>query len=322
LRAQEAIPLINSLGSEKKPFFLLVDFEMKKIQVYPLDDLPTGLLYDFSGSSNSKQLQKEGSKFAFNFSPHSFSTYYHQFQAVKEEIAYGNTFLINLTAKHNLQTDLSLQDIFHQAEAKYKVYMEDNFVVFSPETFVSIEDGYIVSRPMKGTIDAEVAEAEAVLQNDPKELAEHRTIVDLIRNDLSIHAKEVRVEKLCYLDLIRSNKKDLYQMSSKIRGRLPENFSNQLGDLLFSMLPAGSVSGAPKKKTTEIISRVEDSERGYYTGICGIYDGRDFDSCVMIRYIEKQADQLYYYSGGGITFQSAVEKEYQEMLVKIYLPTS
>jgi len=195
-------------------------------------------------------------------------------------------------------------------------------VVFSPESFVSIKSGKISSFPMKGTIDASLPKAKEILLNDKKETAEHYTIVDLIRNDLSMHAKQVAVDKFRYLDLIKSNHKDLYQMSSAITGQLPEDYQNNLGDILFSMLPAGSVSGAPKKKTTEIISAVESEPRGYYTGICGIYDGKDFDSFVMIRFIEKDEEQLYYRSGGGITFQSQVEQEYQEMINKIYIPIS
>jgi len=179
---------------------------------------------------------------------------------------------------------------------------------------------------MKGTIDARLPEAKEKLLADKKETAEHNTIVDLIRNDLSRYAKKVTVTKSRYLDLIKSRDKELYQLSSEIQGTLPEDYRNNLGDILFSMLPAGSISGAPKKKTVELIKRVEEFPRGYYTGIAGIFDGENFDSCVMIRFLEegrgKEKRQLYYRSGGGMTFQSEVEKEYQEMVDKIYLPTA
>ncbi len=87
------------------------------------------------------------------------------------------------------------------------------------------------------------------------------------------------------------------------------------------LLPAGSVTGAPKKKTLEIIEETENYDRGYYTGIFGIFDGKNLDSCVLIRFIENQiTDKLIYKSGGGITFLSDAEKEYDEMLKKVYVP--
>jgi para-aminobenzoate synthetase component 1 len=109
-------------------------------------------------------------------------------------------------------------------------------------------------------------------------------------------------------------------VSSQISGDLPENYINNIGDIIFKMLPAGSVSGAPKKKTLEIISNTENYQRGYYTGIFGYFDGKNIDSCVLIRYIENENGQLIYKSGGGITFMSEAGKEYDEMLKKVYVP--
>ena len=86
------------------------------------------------------------------------------------------------------------------------------------------------------------------------------------------------------------------------------------------MLPAGSICGAPKKKTVEIIKAAENYDRGYYTGVFGHFDGKNLDSCVLIRYIENQNGQLVYKSGGGITFMSEADKEYEEMLKKVYVP--
>jgi len=80
------------------------------------------------------------------------------------------------------------------------------------------------------------------------------------------------------------------------------------------------VTGAPKKKTVEIINEIENYNRGYYTGVFGFYDGNDLDCGVMIRFIEKENDQLYFKSGGGLTFQSDAKTEYQELIDKIYVP--
>ena len=173
---------------------------------------------------------------------------------------------------------------------------------------------------MKGTIDADVNHAEKLIISNSKELAEHNTIVDLIRNDLSMVAGNVRVEKFRYLERIHTNQKDLWQVSSKITGELIPNYPARIGDILFAMLPAGSISGAPKKKTVETILQAENYERGYYTGIFGVFDGKDLDSCVLIRFMENQNGQLVYKSGGGITFMSSCESEYREMINKVYVP--
>jgi para-aminobenzoate synthetase component 1 len=100
---------------------------------------------------------------------------------------------------------------------------------------------------------------------------------------------------------------------------LPENYQAQLGDIIYSLLPAGSISGTPKKKSLEIIDAAETYDRGYYTGIVGYFDGENFDSGVMIRFIENNHGKKVYKSGGGIHFLSDVRAEYQEMKDKVYV---
>ena len=173
---------------------------------------------------------------------------------------------------------------------------------------------------MKGTIDADLPDAEETILNDAKEKAEHYTIVDLLRNDLSMVAKNVRVQKFRYIDHLKTSRKNLLQVSSEITGQLPKNYHEHLGEILFRILPAGSVSGAPKKKTLEIIKSAEKEDRGYYTGVAGFYDGKSLKSFVMIRFISKQNEQLFYHSGGGVTVNSKAEKEFEELNDKIYVP--
>jgi len=153
-----------------------------------------------------------------------------------------------------------------------------------------------------------------------KEMAEHVMIVDLLRNDLSIVAKNVEVKKFRYIQKINAGEKELLQVSSHICGELSKNWRDHLGDILKALLPAGSISGAPKKSTLDIIDEVEKYERGFFSGIFGIFDGKSFDSGVMIRFVEKNADAYIYKSGGGITLDSDAYLEYQEMQDKIYLP--
>jgi len=88
------------------------------------------------------------------------------------------------------------------------------------------------------------------------------------------------------------------------------------------MLPAGSVTGAPKKETVRIIRESEKYNRGWYTGIFGVFDGRNLDSAVMIRFIENDSGTMCYKSGGGITFMSNAESEYKELIGKVYVPVS
>lgn len=223
------------------------------------------------------------------------------------------------------------------------------FVCFSPETFVRIKGGRIYSYPMKGTLDASLPDAEKQLMEDRKEAAEHATIVDLIRNDLSRVAENVRVDKYRYIDVLHTNKGDILQTSSEISGRLPEDYPHHLGEILDAQLPAGSITGAPKDKTMQIIQEAEGYDRGFYTGIMGIYDQGELNSAVMIRFIEEETSpvdfetdgeknfkakegkasegkepkasrKLYFKAGGGITSKSDCRKEYEEVIQKIYLP--
>lgn len=200
------------------------------------------------------------------------------------------------------------------------MYWENRFTCFSPECFVRIEDDFIFTYPMKGTIDATLPNAKEKLLSNTKEEREHHTIVDLMRNDLSQIAREVSVTKFRFLEKVSTNEGPLYQTSSEIRGKLPNDWRSSLGEMLFQLLPAGSVSGAPKDKTTSIIRAAEKDKRGFYTGIFGVYTGTTLDTGVMIRFIEKNNDSHYFRSGGGITALSNAKEEYDELIQKIYLP--
>ncbi len=173
---------------------------------------------------------------------------------------------------------------------------------------------------MKGTIDAGIQGAEQKLLDDKKELFEHNTIVDLIRNDLSMVSCNVTVTRFRYIDYIHTNRGGLLQMSSEITGDLPANYRERLGEILFALLPAGSVTGAPKKRTVEIILDSESYHRGFYTGVFGFFDGNFLSTAVSIRFIEQTPDGLIYKSGGGITTLSDAKSEYREMIKKIYVP--
>lgn len=318
---KEVIQRMNALGKSKAPFLFVIDFDCQNTFIQELDSVnPNEIQYVINEVTNTESKTANKRPLQFNTYPASKENYHNAFKKVNNHINHGNTFLLNLTMPSRIKTNYSLQEIFQHSKAKYKLWFKDQFVVFSPEIFIQTNKQKISSFPMKGTIDADLPNAEEQLLQSKKELAEHYTIVDLIRNDLSMVAKNVKVEKFRHIDHIKTHCKNLLQMSSKISGDLAEGWQNDLGDILFSMLPAGSISGAPKKKTLEIIREAEQYKRGYYTGIFGIFNGENLDSGVMIRYIEKTDNGLIYKSGGGITAMSNWEEEYNELLDKIYIP--
>ncbi len=312
---------MNRLGEHGEPFVFLIDFEENEGHVFPPDD-SSQLLWTTQKKSNFAEPEFVPPLTKWEMHPLPFSHYKKGFGQVSEHIHAGDTYLLNFTQPTAVDCNLGIDDIFYLATARYKVLLKNRFVCFSPETFVQINDGKIASFPMKGTMEVSIPNSKELILNDSKEVAEHHTIVDLIRNDLSQVAKNVTVEKFRYLERIKTNQRDLWQVSSKITGNLPADYPQRIGDILFTILPAGSISGAPKKKTVEIIKATENYERGFYTGIFGYFDGRNLDSCVLIRYIESQNGQLVYKSGGGITFMSDAEKEYEELLKKVYVPIS
>lgn len=323
LQKSEAIAKMDRLGKARKPFLFVIDFLAEKSLILQPEEIDSQeILYAIGNHSNTKasEFKDEASKLLFSKAPINKEQYQKAFASVKRNLDYGNTYLANLTQPTPIHLNRSTKSVFYQAKAPYKLWIKNKFVVFSPEIFVRVENRKIASFPMKGTIDARLPNAESQILNDPKERAEHNTIVDLIRNDLSMIARNVRVERFRYIDILKTNQKQLLQVSSKVVGNLESDFLDELGTQFFKLLPAGSISGAPKKKTVEIIREAENYERGFYTGVFGYFDGQKLDSGVMIRYIEEQNGNLVFKSGGGITTFSDAEKEYNEMIDKVYVP--
>jgi len=307
---------INSLGRKREPFLFISDFKASYVEVILLSELKN---YDIEFSIDENYQLKKHNHF-LKKEPLSFESYNEKFLKVIENIENGNTYLLNLTQPTKIQTQLTLNEIYTTANAHYKLRYRDKFVCFSPEKFIQIQNSTIHTYPMKGTIDASIVSAEEKILADEKEMAEHVMVVDLLRNDLSIVAKDVKVEDFRYITSVETGEKELLQVSSHISGNVGENWHEKLGDILRSLLPAGSISGTPKRSTVEIIEMIEEYERGYFSGVFGLYDGERFDSGVMIRFIEKTEEGFIYKSGGGITLDSRVEDEYNELLDKIYLP--
>lgn len=309
--------ILNKLGSSKEPFFFTISYDCSKFYVKPLSQLPKEISYEINDKVSSKISKKQ----KIEKYPISYEEYKKKFDFIQEQIKSGNSYLLNLTSKTQIDPEHTLEEIYEKANAKFKLKFFDEFVCFSPEKFIEIKKNKIYTYPMKGTIDSKIANAEAKVLGDIKEMAEHTMVVDLLRNDLGIVSNKIRVDKFRYIDKINAGDKKLLQVSSKISGHLDDNWNERIGDILTSILPAGSITGTPKKKTVEILENIEGYERDYYTGVFGVYDGESLDSGVMIRFIEKDKDGTFYYkSGGGITCDSNAALEYEELIDKIYLP--
>ncbi|WP_169763821.1 aminodeoxychorismate synthase component I [Campylobacter mucosalis] len=300
--------LLNSYKNQ--PFIALISYDKSDFIVsLPQEAHKYGLYFKFQTNKRQSSPKYELEKY-----PVDFEIYKDGFNKVRNYQFLGHSYLLNLCFSSNLKLNLSLKNIFDHANEKAVIYKENDFVCFTPEPFVMIENGFIHTFPMKGTIDANIPNAKEILLNNKKEISEQMMMVDLMRNDLSIVASEVKVERFRYV----SRAKNLYQTSSHISGKLRENLG--FGDIFDAILPAGSITGTPKARTCEIIDEVELENRGFYTGVFIYFDGKILKSYVLIRFIKQTDNGFKFFSGGGITLESDLYDEYDELKRKIYLP--
>lgn len=202
--------------------------------------------------------------------------------------------------------------------ASYVKFGETQLLSTSPERFLSIHQGCVEARPIKGTVPrGKTPEADQKLANQlidsEKDKAENVMIVDLLRNDLSRVCQDhsIQVPQLCKLE----SYSNVHHLVSVIQGRLRSD-CNAI-NTLSATFPCGSITGAPKIRAMEIISELEQQERGPYCGCIG-YLGFDgcMDMSVTIRTLCIQGNQVFYQAGGAITIDSDPEKEYEETLNK------
>jgi para-aminobenzoate synthetase/4-amino-4-deoxychorismate lyase len=244
---------------------------------------------------------------------------------IKEYIAAGDTYQVNFTDSVLFQTDFSASTVYealskHQSVA-YGAFMNmagHHILSFSPELFLRIDENRIVTRPMKGTMprgldSAEDAQAIIRLQNDEKNRSEHVMIVDLIRNDLGriCTMGSIRVEDLFSVEKYET----LLQMTSTVSGTLRPGVIYY--DIFQSMFPSGSITGAPKIRTMQIIQELERNPRGIYTGAIGfISPNSSAVFNVAIRTLVMKDDCIQMGVGGGIVADSDPEDEHRECLLK------
>ena len=188
----------------------------------------------------------------------------------------------------------------------------------SPETLVKLEDGVLHTFPLAGTrprgkTEAEDAALERDLLADEKELAEHNMLVDLGRNDLGKISRfgTVEVEKLHSIERYSH----VMHIGSTVRGIIRED--KDALDAIEAVLPAGTLSGAPKIRACQLIGELENNKRGIYGGAIGYIDfAGNMDTCIAIRIAYKKNGRVFVRSGAGIVADSIPEKEYQECINK------
>ena len=241
---------------------------------------------------------------------------------IHHHLRQGDTYQVNYTVQ--LKQDLSANPfaIYNrmvvEQEAGYNAYVEHDemaVISMSPELFFEQNDRELTTRPMKGTTkrgltDQEDLNQAAWLEQDPKNRSENMMIVDLLRNDMN-RLSEVgseHVERLCQVEQYST----VWQMTSTIKSQVRSDVD--LVDIFRSLFPCGSITGAPKIATMEIIKNLEPQARGVYCGTIGILlpNGRRIFN-VAIRTIQLYKGQAIYGVGGGITWDSTWESEYREV---------
>jgi len=253
------------------------------------------------------------------------SEYRKAIKSIKNYLVRGHTYQVNFTLKYKSKFWGDLAEFYLHLRKKqptsFTGFINDGerFILsFSPELFFKIKNTEIVTRPMKGTYRRgrnleEDRIFEQFLRQDLKNRAENIMIVDLLRNDLGRVSCEGSVEVRSFFDV--EQYPSLFQMTSTIKSKLKK--SAGLKDIFRALFPSGSVTGAPKIRTMQIIERLEKEPRDVYTGSIG-YISPNREACfnVAIRTLVVKRNRLEFGVGGGIVYDSSFDKEYQECLLK------
>lgn len=244
---------------------------------------------------------------------------------IKEQIEEGYTYQVNYTTKGRFNLSVGIPELFvsllFQQSAEYisLINSSGNVIIsFSPELFFDVElpENKITAKPMKGTVKRgknfpEDQSLREWLNYSEKDRAENVMIVDLLRNDLG---------KICEFNSIKPSKKfeikkyeSLYQMVTTVTGRLNKK---KFSDIIKALFPCGSITGAPKRKTMEIIASVEKESRGVYTGAIGMLLDNKWIFNVPIRTLNITEKNSEIGIGSGVVWDSIAENEYDEVLLK------
>ncbi len=252
-------------------------------------------------------------------------SYLARVRKVKQYIAAGDTYQVNLTQRFTVQTNASPQALFQRlcrsnpsAYGAFIRWGRTAILSCSPELFLSLSDGHVVTRPIKGTrprIGDQEADAayKRELSESHKDRAELNMIIDLLRNDLGRVCSYGTVRVIC-ADEIEEHPTVFHRVAT-IQGDL--DHTHGWLDLLRAAFPGGSVTGAPKIRSMQIIDELEPTARGVYCGSIGIIglDG-SMSLNIAIRTMLQLGQTVHLYAGGGIVADSTPQDEYNEILAK------
>ena len=247
--------------------------------------------------------------------------YFENVAKSKEYIKNGDIFQIVPSQRFEIDNPPDSFDVYRMLRSTnpspYLYYFKHNAYAVagaSPEMLVSVENGTILNRPIAGTIKRgttteEDMRHEQILVNDPKERAEHTMLVDLGRNDVGKVSEFGSVSVTDFMLVERYSK--VMHLVSNVKGTLRKD--KKPLDALMAVLPAGTLSGAPKVRAMEIIDELEPNKRGLYGGTVGYlaFDG-SIDTCIAIRTVLFKNNKAYIQAGGGVVLDSVAENEYQE----------
>jgi para-aminobenzoate synthetase/4-amino-4-deoxychorismate lyase len=266
----------------------------------------------------------EISETGYSLSP---AAYHSAIARIRQYIAAGDTYQVNFTMRRRFTFSGDEKsfycDLCRSQRAQYCAFLDlgrYSILSASPELFFSIKDGILTTRPMKGTANRGrwTAEDEDIVRRfraDEKERAENLMIVDLLRNDMGMVSEtgSVRVASLFDVETLET----VHQMTSTITSRVSPDTG--IAALFRALFPCGSVTGAPKRRTMEIIAELEDSPRNLYTGCIGyISPGPEAAFSVAIRtaVIDRESGTGEMGLGSGVTWDSDPDREYEECLAK------
>ncbi|KUP06437.1 anthranilate synthase subunit I [Bacillus coahuilensis p1.1.43] len=307
-----------------------------------LKDLVTILVIDPYREKSLDDLENELSDLVNQISEHSLTKHHHNIPNLQFSLLESKeNFIKNveIAQKHIVKGDIFQMVLSQRAVAEmtakpfdyyrslrsanpspYMFYIDfDDYILLgaSPESLLKVQGKTVVSNPIAGTRPrSDQNDLDHLLQmelmGDQKELAEHKMLVDLARNDVGKICHSVRVDK--YMQVERYE--HVMHLVSEVKGDLREGFSGF--DALEACLPAGTVSGAPKIRAMQIINDLERFKRGPYSGAVGYISGNgEMDLALSIRMMLVKNDRAYIQAGAGIVFDSVPEKEYEETLHKM-----
>ena len=322
----------NEIEKLRKKYFLLgyIRYEAKEIFLNNQIQFPLPLLYFEVYETYEKYLPQTSQDIKLKITPQiHFSEYSTAIEKIKNEIKNGNTYEVNYTYDFEIENKSNHSNIeiyehfLSEQKTPYNTFIENEYetlLSFSPELFFELEGNHITTKPMKGTIkrgktEKEDLQLKTYLQQDEKNRSENVMIVDLLRNDLGRIAQtgSVKVTKLFEIE----THKTLHQMTSQIEADLKEDTT--LYDIFNAIFPCGSITGAPKISTMQIIDSVEFGKRGIYCGAIGLITPQSTTFSVPIRILQKPNNQnkFQYRVGGAVVWDSTAQDEWEETYTKI-----